>query len=137
MLYNLPEENVKEFITAGKAIVTLESGKTGKRYTYQINKSKDSNIYFVSLFTGNNNEKDYSYLCYFRNIDDVKFSNKSIMSSNAEPSKAFTYFMRKLNAIPENLHVYHSGKCGRCGRTLTTPESIKRGLGPECCKFVI
>jgi hypothetical protein len=25
-----------------------------------------------------------------------------------------------------------SGKCGICGRKLTTPESIERGIGPEC-----
>jgi len=26
------------------------------------------------------------------------------------------------------------GICARCGRTLTNPESIARGLGPECAK---
>ena len=28
--------------------------------------------------------------------------------------------------------VHHEGKCGRCGRKLTTPESCLRGIGPEC-----
>lgn len=27
-----------------------------------------------------------------------------------------------------------SGRCARCGRTLTVPASIHRGLGPECAK---
>ena len=30
--------------------------------------------------------------------------------------------------------VFHSGKCGKCGKKLTTPESIKSGLGPYCSK---
>ena len=28
--------------------------------------------------------------------------------------------------------VYHVGKCGKCGKKLTTPESILTGLGPTC-----
>src|ERR1019366_4832357 len=34
--------------------------------------------------------------------------------------------------LPANLEVWHEGKCGRCGRKLTVPESIERGIGPEC-----
>jgi hypothetical protein len=30
------------------------------------------------------------------------------------------------------LAVYHEGRCGACGRRLTTPESISSGLGPVC-----
>lgn len=137
MLYNLPEDTVKDYVTAGNAIVTLESGNTGKRYTYRIKKDKKSGIFFVGLLTGSDNEHNYSYLCYFRDTDKVKFSAKSVRPVDAEPSKAFTYFMHRLNKVPKNLHVYHSGRCGRCGRTLTTPESIKRGLGPECCKIAM
>ena len=31
--------------------------------------------------------------------------------------------------------VYHSGTCSRCGRVLTTPESIRSGLGPVCAEL--
>lgn len=30
------------------------------------------------------------------------------------------------------MNFYHMGICGRCGRALTTPESITRGIGPVC-----
>jgi hypothetical protein len=30
------------------------------------------------------------------------------------------------------LEVWHEGRCGRCGRALTVPESVERGIGPEC-----
>lgn len=28
------------------------------------------------------------------------------------------------------------GKCGRCARRLTTPESVQLGFGPECAKLL-
>jgi hypothetical protein len=37
-------------------------------------------------------------------------------------------------SLPEGYKIQHEGKCCRCGRTLTTPESIERGIGPECVK---
>jgi hypothetical protein len=33
-------------------------------------------------------------------------------------------------------YALESGNCYRCGRTLTVPASINRGLGPECAKKV-
>lgn len=30
------------------------------------------------------------------------------------------------------VEVWHEGKCCRCGRKLTVPESIESGIGPEC-----
>jgi UDP-N-acetylglucosamine 2-epimerase len=40
---------------------------------------------------------------------------------------------RESEAIPE-IEVFHMGACLRCGRALTTPESITRGLGPDCAE---
>ena len=35
------------------------------------------------------------------------------------------------------LEVWHEGRCGRCNRALTVPESIASGIGPECAKHVL
>lgn len=35
--------------------------------------------------------------------------------------------------LPE-CEVWHEGRCGRCGRKLTVPESIETGIGPDCAK---
>ena len=32
--------------------------------------------------------------------------------------------------------IQHIGKCCKCGRPLTDPESIKLGVGPICAKLV-
>jgi hypothetical protein len=41
-----------------------------------------------------------------------------------------------LDGEPTNVNylgkIFHTGKCSACGRTLTDPESISRGLGPIC-----
>lgn len=34
------------------------------------------------------------------------------------------------------VEIWHEGKCGRCGRQLTVPESIESGFGPECVKMI-
>lgn len=36
------------------------------------------------------------------------------------------------NGLPETVEVWHEGRCARCARRLTVPESIILGLGPEC-----
>ena len=46
--------------------------------------------------------------------------------------RAIRFLFNHIDDVPDNLRVYHEGKCCRCGRTLTTPESIKKGIGPEC-----
>lgn len=137
MFHQLNPSDVKAFALAGNAIVTLESGKTGARYTYKLRKPEDGKVTFVKLLTGSNNDSDYEYIGYFK--DNLKFttSAKSKLPMSSAPCVAINYFLNCLitSNIPEQLHVYHSCKCGRCGRTLTTPESIQRGIGPECIKY--
>lgn len=126
-------ENVKRFLTAGKAIITLESERTGAHFTYRVTKAKDTNdLWFVSLMIGN---EQYTYVAFFKDDMVLRTSKKSKLPLTAKPMMAFNYFLNHINDLPKELNVYHACKCGRCGRTLTTPESIQRGIGPECSKM--
>lgn len=131
-LHQLNKEDSKTFILAGNAKVTIESGTSGVRYTYHVNKAKAKDLWFVGLLTGQDNDADYQYIGFFQ--ADMKFrtSWKSKFTMDSAPSKAIAFTLDHINNIPEALHIYHSCHCGRCGRTLTTPESVKRGIGPEC-----
>jgi hypothetical protein len=39
---------------------------------------------------------------------------------------------RYAGRIPETVEIWHEGRCCRCGRRLTVPESIYAGIGPDC-----
>ena len=137
----LPKDKIKEFVLAGNAIITLQSGKTGQHFTYKI--TRDSNqgtLYTVRLLYGADNTHDYTYIgCYSSNTK--VFYLISLYSSRLEYARppairAITYFFNHIDNIPDKLYVYHNCRCGRCGRLLTTPESIERGYGPECIDLI-
>ena len=141
MSYTLSKDNVKEFTFAGNATITLRSGNTDKHYTYKITAHKeDNNLFFVRLLNGPDNEDDYSYIgCYYK--DTQIFNPCKTWKNKANhcwpPSlRAIKYFFDKIDGLPDNLHVYHEGKCAKCGRKLTTPESLETGFGPECRRTV-
>lgn len=127
--------DAKAFALAGNALLTLESRKTGTHFTYRIRATKDDDQkFFVSLLSGPDNENDYQYLGLVAG-GAFRLTKASKATSEAPSVKAFDYFMR-LNGpeMPAQLAVYHQNKCGKCGRTLTVPESVQSGIGPECAK---
>ncbi len=128
----IPVIDVKQYIIAGNATITLE-GKNN-HFTYKIQKHSESKIWFVKLLTGCDNEVDYKYMGFFREDMKFKTSSKSGISTDSLGFKAFAYFMRRLENLPPELKIHYASKCPKCGRTLTTPESIQNGIGPECLK---
>lgn len=127
-------ESVRAFMTAGNATLTLRSLKSGHRFTFKVKGSDDGHVAFVGLLRGSDNENDYTYLGLIRN-GAYEHGRKSKVTSDAPSARAFFWFhsvVMSLAALPSMLEVWHEGKCGRCGRKLTTPESVARGIGPEC-----
>lgn len=133
-------EDIKNFVYGGNATITLESGKTNKHFTFKVKAAKKddkTSPFFVSVLSGTDNYSNFSYVGVIKSDKkEFKLTQKSKVSSDAISYKAFNYFFNQLlkGKINTDLNVYHSGKCGRCGRKLTTPESLERGLGPECSK---
>ena len=133
---------VGRFLLAGNAVFTLRSRKTGARFTYKVSHKKGGDVSFVSLLTGSNNERDYSYMGLLP--DDAPTAlrgvgrGKSCASADAPSAKAFQFLLDSVGKgrIPDAREIWHEGRCGRCGRKLTVPESIETGLGPECADKV-
>ena len=131
-------EDARQFVFAGNAIVTLESLKTGTHFTFKVRQATDKEtqepkpgMFFVNLLTnGSADEGDFQYLGMVR---DGQFSltRASRAGVDAPSVKAFGFFM-KLQELHPALVIRHEGRCGHCGRTLTVPESIDRGIGPDC-----
>lgn len=137
-----------EFAGAGNAYFTLQ-GRSG-RFTYRMSLADSGKLYFVSLLSGSDNNSDYSYLGIVPVEAQGMFqlTKKSRAGEDAPSVKAFTWFWTALvvatnrKADPAGrerctrllgqVEFWHEGRCGRCGRRLTVPESVERGIGPEC-----
>jgi hypothetical protein len=131
----------RKFILGGNARVTLVSQRTGTRFTFRV-KAKDipkagapEAPWFVSLLRGPENTTDYTFLgTIFEDQTTYRHGRKSTVSDGAPSAKGWAWawsFLAK-GELPPGCEVWHEGRCGRCGRALTVPESIEAGLGPEC-----
>lgn len=128
--------DVLTFATAGNARLTIVSKVTGARFTYRLLSSEDGQVIFVGLLTGSNNENAFTYIGVIKQQRYTR-TDKVRINADAPSIKAFTFFWRHLierSHIHDGLEVWHEGRCGRCARVLTVPESIDRGIGPDCAE---
>jgi len=133
----------KKFMLAGKAKLTVVSLKTADRITYKIKKARDGNVFFVSVFSDAQAEHGYTYAGMIKG-DHLSQTTKSKIPATAKSWIAFNFLWGHLNGhnrdgvakMPPQTEVWHEGCCGRCGRPLTDPVSIQRGIGPECVKIM-
>lgn len=144
---NFDSFNFLNFILGGNSIFTVKSLKTGNHLTFKVvNKIKKS-LWYVFVLSGSNNDNDYTYIGYIipnklksslfqssQNNFEFLHSQKSKISNECTSFKTFDYcfhyWVKNLNA--ENTEFYHHTRCCKCARLLTTPESIKSGIGPKC-----
>lgn len=134
------------FITAGNARFTIKNKKTGNRFTYRVRRPlretpETTNVLFVSVLTGRENDHAYSYIGTLRQYNGVwRFSHgvKSHISENAVSVVAFGVVFNAFISLKRehpDLEIWHEGRCCRCGHPLTVPESIRSGIGPECANI--
>ena len=136
-----------KFIISGSALFTITSRRTGKHFTFKASspKSRDGAPrppIFVKVLTGPDNgwNGDWTFLgSLFRATDDSVILHLVAGRKGRRDLKAFAaleWALQHLKAdeLPETLAVQHEGKCGVCSRSLTHPNSIASGIGPECAK---
>jgi len=119
------------FIFGGNALFTVRNPKTENRLTFKVTKHKKDDIFFVKVLT---NPDVYEFIGSIRPGTKFKHSKKSRISDEAQSVKVFDFVFNKLitSSLPQFIEIWHEGRCCACGKTLTTPESIQRGIGPEC-----
>jgi uncharacterized protein DUF6011 len=139
---------IKEFMFAGHALFTLRSLNTGMRYTYKVDIKKADRdakladpMYFVKLLRGQDNQNDYLYMGVLRRDMRFRLTSASKLGRTAPAFVSLVWFLDKMarerdvlgaGAMPALVEFWHAGRCGRCGRTLTVPESVASGIGPVC-----
>lgn len=139
---------------SAETTLTLVSGRTGTRFTYQIRRpppragsenglglESETPLRFVSTLTGpdNQGQGSYSYFGWVHLGRRPKWQyqyggEKAKLAADAPSVRAFEWAWAYLacGAVPESLTVYVAASCRRCGHVLTTPESIRLGYGPIC-----
>jgi hypothetical protein len=133
--------HITQFITAGNATFTLRSRKTGQRFTYNFTAKPEAGLTFVKVLSGPDNTADYTYMGMIRSTDPhiLLTTRASRVTPDALSWRVLAWFLRAVYLKPDTLdqvEVFHEGRCGRCGRKLTVPESIESGFGPECINLV-
>lgn len=134
--HQISPEQAPGYILAGNATVTLVSRATGVRFTYKIRQPDEETPHFVKVLTGSDNEADYQYLGTIFDRETYHHGRRSHIGKDAPSARAWAWFWSRLMADMDlsDVEVWHEGRCGRCGRKLTVPESIITGLGPVCAQ---
>lgn len=133
----------RAWLLAGNAHFTV-AREGGQHVTFRIvKKTFDPKVagerpttYFVWVLAGPDNTADYRYVGIVNPATgEVRLTKQSRYTDDALCVRVVRWALRKVwaeSALPEGYAIHHAGRCARCGRLLTTPESIKIGIGPEC-----
>lgn len=125
-------EQIREFILAGNALFSFKSLRTSKHFTFKVRaaipKADEPPTHWnVSVLFGRDNSRDYRFI--------GRIDRKGVFFGGMEHTESFRGFAwcwENLGRCGERFEFNHAGRCGRCGRLLTTPESVAAGIGPEC-----
>lgn len=145
-----------DFILAGKSKFILVSGISGVRLSislksvpaYNRTSSTQPEPKEPSQFrstTKANNERAYFITTCRGFIGTLLFDTGTQHFKIVEPKNRDVLtddiykhsLLYVLNALLDErfdipVQIFHTGYCGKCGRKLTTPQSIQTGLGPTC-----
>jgi hypothetical protein len=145
---------IKEFFIGGKAFFTVKVPEAfasekgcNLHYTYHVEQAEPNDkfpnpAHFLKLLTGPDNTKDYSYLAILNpKTGEIRTTARSCANDR---SWAVRIARRVLAQVFEGegiaacnkagWEVEHMGRCGRCSRPLTVPESLECGIGPDCAE---
>jgi len=139
--------DVLRFVLAGNSHFTLRSERTRDRITFRVRKADkrtddENERWFVSYLMGPNNERNYVYVgMVFANPNGISYRftrTRKSPGTDTKQFKAFRYLFERIEdgASPDSLEFWHEGRCGRCSRLLTTPESVESGIGPICAGLI-
>lgn len=131
-------QQIRAFILAGNALFTLKSLRTGKHFTFKVRGVEPQagtppTHWNVSVLNGPDNSRNYKWIGRITTEGSEVFLHKAGVPS-AQGFNWLWQMLKRGNAerFNEQCEFRHAGRCGRCGRLLTHPDSIQSGIGPEC-----
>lgn len=130
-------ENIKRYCMGGNAIVTLTS-PTGVHYTYYLRSpfldDKEDFAKDVRFVYALGTDQKWFYIGgLYANGTYFRATRNSSVSGRSPVFKGVVYLVKMMNKdFDTPMILQHEGCCGKCGRRLTDPISIERGIGPKC-----
>lgn len=112
----------------------MKSVKTGEHRTFQVRTQKEDakfmpGVRLLSILEGPDNVSDYRSIGFVNTVGQVVLWRKNANS-------AFYKWCVAALELPEKygdrVEYSFEGRCRRCNRLLTTPESVASGIGPVC-----
>jgi len=125
-------KQLRDFVFAGNALFTLANTDTDNHVTFKVKKHKEEDVWFVSTL-GQYGKYVFIGTCFSEK--KYKHSKNSDIEWNDQKVQVFNWMLSKFFNDQDKypmVRVYHHGRCGACQKKLTTPESIKSGIGPVC-----
>lgn len=111
--------------------ITARSLATGNHYTFKFRQSSGGALLALILVDGD----QWRYLGV---VDfprrTLRLTPKSNFSNASQAYLALRWLIQLAEFNPAVVEVMHDGRCGRCGRPLTHPDSIQAGIGPICAQ---
>ena len=139
-LHIIKHTNIRKFVLAGKAHITVVNTKTKSHLRFFIIRPKKDGPWFV---WAPNKKGKYGFLgTIFLHKDDFVYKlgiKHGRFTKGSIVNRSFEYLWKKIlsNSLPELIVFYRDSRCGRCGQRLTNPKSIKRGFGPYCFSLLV
>lgn len=133
--------DILKYLMGGRATITVLNTKTNTRYTYKVKArrvdGKIRSCYTIKVMTGSDNVKDYSTIGYIPSVgqQNIRKSKGQTIGFSDVRSQGFSWLWNQLHSekpLPSFVQVWHEGSCSYCGKKLTVPTSISRGIGPDC-----
>lgn len=130
-------EAIRRFILGGRAEFTVVNRATGGGFTYLVAAAPNLTRPELPISGWFVHQRDSGQnLRYMGMLNRRKFFTTQASDRRRDGSAihAIDWFWTWLlsDYLHPDVDVIHKGKCGVCGRALTNPESIRRGIGPEC-----
>jgi hypothetical protein len=111
---------------------TIENTETEEYRTFQVKTVQKGGLEgkrIIALLRGPSNESDYTGFAF---LNETGIAIWKRFRSTQYEKLGHMLWAAMNGKLPERYRMMHSGTCIKCNRKLTTPESIKSGIGPIC-----
>lgn len=121
-------------VTKGYYTVAMEDGShvTIRLRPHWEDDKAERGVLVAGYLSGSNNEADYTGFAF---VDGNRVTVWGRFRTGHERQKLALGILvadKSAAAVAGKAYAMESSKCFVCNRTLTTPESIEHGIGPEC-----